>query len=989
MAYQRPGWADAFKELLTGLANGLPKPLLSGLGYFAQTTLTFDDLRDYISAAEENDPTLTQLRVVVARWDADELNAFPNAEGAPTPPRSDERRNAIYTALELNNAVADAVTARVPVFSKPVIEISKKFEPWYATARKARTSVYWDDYERYLRDTKKWSADAIVSLDETTTDVIERLSDPTRSTVKQTKGLVVGYVQSGKTANFTGVVAKAIDAGYRLIIVLTGTIEILRAQTQRRMDMELMGVENILKGQDPKDPQVARELDYQQDTEWIAGRFLRHGPALDQGEVVHIDRVTTHRSDYKRLPQGLTKLKFHKYEKSKPLNDPANLFKSDAYVAVMKKNPAPLRKLIADLKPIQGDLAQLPVLIIDDESDQASVDTTNPTKWTKETKADRQRTTINKLLTGLLELCPRAQYVGYTATPFANVFVDPDDERDLFPSDFVLSLHRPPGYMGVQEFHDVGKRWDDEEKTIASSNELAYIRSLIGDAEDDPDRRRSELQEALDAWVLSGAIKKFRESVSEVSFRHHTMLIHESVKRAEHLATAQDVRALWKGCQYTSTAGLQRLQKLYDQDYYPVMVARADGQQIPESFELLKPFIATAIAQMTTDSDPVLIVNSDKTIQDQQKKLDFEADKVWRILVGGTQLSRGFTVEGLTISYFRRRAGQADTLMQAGRWFGFRSGYRDLVRLYIRRDKSADLYEAFEALLMDEEAFREELRQYEGFDGDGMPLVEPRQIPPLVSQHLPWLRPTARSKMWNAVIDSKATAGGIQDRYGLPPRGANENQQNLLRVGVPLVEAASREAVLGYELAGGQEGEVPVKLGTVSAQRFRALFDNMTWHEQYEEVIRPFAKFLDNATNSGLIKEWVVVWPQPQKSVGTVDLPGIGVAPVIKRNRRSGGRIDFVGSDRKHGNAALPFARGEASGGLHAAEGRGVVLIYLADDRADPSVPLSPSNVVPLMSIAAPNSATPHRRDLIQWTVRVKSQEDDPAVEATTVLGSS
>lgn len=984
MIDHRPEWADAFKELLTGLANGLPKPLLAGLNYFAQTTVTSEDLRNYIAGSQENDPTLTQLRLAIARWDADELNKFPDGAGLPTPPRTDDRRSVIYQALNLDDEVAQAVTERVPVYKKPVIEISKIFEPWYAEARKTRTSIYWDDYERYLRDTRKWSANAIASLDETTTDVIERLSDPTRDTIKQTKGLVVGYVQSGKTANFTGVVAKAIDAGYRLIIVLTGTIEILRAQTQRRMDMELMGVENILKGQDPTDPQVVKELDYQQDTDWIADRFLRHGTALDQDEVVHIDRVTTHRSDYKRLPQGLTKLKFHKHDKSKPLNYPANLFRSDAYVAVIKKNPAPLKKLIADLKPIQ-DLAQLPVLIIDDESDQASVDTTNPAKWAKggkETEADRQRTTINKLITDLLKLCPRAQYVGYTATPFANVFVDPDDERDLFPADFVLSLHRPPGYMGVQEFHDVGKRWDDEEKTLASSNELAFVRSLEGDADEDPDRRDRELQEALDAWVLSGAIKKFRESFSGITFRHHTMLVHESVRKADHLATAEDVRALWKGSRHTSAAGLERLQKLYDSDYYPVMLARAEGQPIPQSFEELKPFIAKAIAQMTVDGDPVLIINSDKEIQLQQKKLDFEADQVWRILVGGTQLSRGFTVEGLTISYFRRKAGQADTLMQAGRWFGFRPGYRDLVRLYIRRDKTVDLYEAFEALLMDEEAFREELRQYEGFDSDGIPLVEPRQIPPLVSQHLPWLRPTARVKMWNAVIDSKATAGGIQDRYGLPPQGTPGNQENLLEVGLPLIQAATKEAVLPYELPGGQSGEVPVRLGVISAPKFMDLFAKMNWHDEYDEVIRPFSKFLEVATSNERIKEWVIVWPQPKKSVGTLTVPSVGSLPVIKRNRRAGGRIDFVGSDRKHSSAALPLARGEAIGGLQAVEGRGVVLIYLVDDRQPGSTAaLTESNVVPLLSIAVPKSATPHKRDLIKWTVRVKAKEDEASVE--------
>jgi hypothetical protein len=989
MTYKRPEWANAFRELLTGLADGLPKPLLDGLNYFAQTHITSANLANYVANADENDPTLTQLRLVMAKWDADENNRFPNHAGVPTPPRSDERRTAIYIALGIDTTVADAVTARVPVFKKPAIEISKKFEPWYSSAKELRTSVYWDDYERYLRDTKKWSADAIASLDETTTDVIERLSDPTRSTVKQTKGLVVGYVQSGKTANFTGVVAKAIDAGYRLIIVLTGTIEILRAQTQRRMDMELMGVENVLKGQDPNDPQVAKELDYQQDTDWNANRFLRHGPALEQDGVVHIDRVTTHRSDYKRLPQGLTKLKFHKYDKGTSLNDPSNLFRSDAYVAVMKKNAVPLNKLIADLKPIQDDLAQLPVLIVDDESDQASVDTTNPVKWKTQSSADRTRTKINDLITDILELCPRAQYVGYTATPFANVFVDPDDEGDLFPSDFVLSLHRPPAYMGVQEFHDIGKRWDDEDKTIANSNQLAYIRSLIGSVDENPTRRKEELQEALDAWVLSGAIKKFRESLSGVCFRHHTMLIHESVKQAEHLATAEDVRALWKASQFTSRNGLQRLKTLYDKDYHPVMVERADGQSIPESFDSLKPFIANAIAEITVDSDPVLIVNSNKEIQEQQKKLDFEADKVWRILVGGTQLSRGFTVEGLTVSYFRRKAGQADTLMQAGRWFGFRLGYRDLVRLYIRRDNKVDLYEAFEALLMDEEAFRDELRQYEGFDGDGIPLIEPRQIPPLVSQHLPWLRPTARNKMWNAVIDAKATAGGIQDLYGLPPRGASENVENLVRVGVPLIQAASRDALLEYELAGGQAGQVPVKLGTIKGERFRELFARLEWHEEYEKVVQPLAKFLDKATCDGRINDWVVVWPQPQKSIGGVELPSVGAAPVIKRNRRTAGRIDFVGSDRKHSRAALPFARGKGIGGLPAAEGRGVVLVYLADDRADAALPLSKNDVVPLLSLAVPDSATPHKRDLIQWTVRVQSKRDDAAVDASTLSSAS
>lgn len=980
MTYQRPAWADALKNAFIALSHQQPRPLDTLLTTLSGTPVSDAELIDFINNAEENDPTRTQIRITLGKWDADESPDF------ETRPRSMARRAAVYEGLGLSDEASAAFSAQFRLFEAPSIKISKAFQPWYAEARTQRTNVYWDHYEAYLRDIKKWPASAITSLDQTTTEVVERLSDPVRDAIKQTKGLVVGYVQSGKTANFTGVAAKAVDAGYRLIIVLTGTIEILRAQTQRRMDMELIGRENILRGLDPDDPKVAKELDYQQDEDWIADNFVRHDTLLDQPGVVHIDRVTTHRSDYKRLPQGLTKLRFFKTDKQKPLNDPANLFNADAYVAVIKKNKAPLEKLLADLKPHKGDLAQLPVLLIDDESDQASVDTTNPAKWNKDSAEYRKRTTINKLITEILEVCPRAQYVGYTATPFANVFVDPDDERDLFPSDFVLSLYRPPGYMGVREFHDIGKRWDDEQKTFDNSNEKAHVRTLVGDVKTNPAGRINELQEALDAWVLSGTIKKFRESKGAKLYRHHTMLIHESVKQAEHEATADDVRDLWNTSKFNSTQGHARLKKLYETDFCPVMLARADGTAIPSSFDDLKPFIGEALAQITVDGNPILIVNSNAQIKAQQKKLDFEADNVWRILVGGTQLSRGFTIEGLTISYFRRKAGQADTLMQAGRWFGYRPGYKDLVRLYIRRDVTVDLYDAFEALLFDEEGFREELRQYEGFDEDGMPRLEPRQIPPLVSQHLPWLKPTARNKMWNAVIAAKATAGGFQDRYSLPDRGEHANRVNLEEVGLPLLRHVRQTLKLPYALDDGSTGSETFKTGTITGTEFLELLESYTWHADYDEVIVPFKNFLRMATNDGRILEWVIAWHQPTKAAGSVEFDGLGTAPVVTRSRRPKPRIDFIGSDRKHTSALEPIAGGHPVPGMPGKDSRGVVLVYLADDRPEDNDHnkvgvLTAEHVVPLLSFAAPLSATPHRRDLVQWTVQVQAKEDDAAVE--------
>jgi hypothetical protein len=980
LPYQRPAWADALKNVFVALANNPPAPLGLLLTTLAGAPVEDAELIEFFRLADENDPARTQTRLALARWDADASSEQEHL------PRTEERRASVYDALGVSPEVAAAISELFPVFEAPAIVISKTFQPWYSEARKHRTTMYWDHYEAYLRDVKQWPASAIASLDQTTTEVIERLSDPTRTDIKQTKGLVVGYVQSGKTANFTGVVAKAIDAGYRLIIILTGTIEILRAQTQRRIDMELIGRENILRGLDPLDPRVAKELDYQQDEAWLADAFIRHGTMLEQPGVVHVDRVTTHRSDYKRLPQGLTKLRFFRTDKQKTLNDPVNLFNSDAYVAVIKKNKAPLEKLLADLKPHKGDLAQLPVLIIDDESDQASVDTTNPAKWNKDSAENRSRTTINRLITELLHVCPRAQYVGYTATPFANVFVDPDDEKDLFPSDFVLSLQRPPDYMGVQEFHDIGNRWDDEEKTVVTSNELAHVRSLEGDPSDNPAARNRELQEALDAWVLSGAIKKFRESKGAKPFRHHTMLVHESVKRAEHDTTATLVRDLWKSSRFNSTEGHRRLKKLYANDFEPVMRARAAGAAVPTSFDDLIPFIGDALAQMDVDGNPVLVVNSDAQIKAQQKKLDFETDRVWRILVGGTQLSRGFTVEGLTISYFRRKAGQADTLMQAGRWFGFRPGYKDLVRLYIRRDEAVDLYEAFEALLLDEEAFRDELKQYEGFDEEGMPRMEPRQIPPLVSQHLPWLKPTARNKMWNAVIASKATAGGFQDRYSLPPRGDPANKANLNEAGIPLLTHLDQSLSLPYRLDDGSTGTEAFRVGTVGADAFLDILSNYTWHPDYRDVITPFRAFLDRATADGRISSWIVAWHQPTKVVQTVELASIGNCPIVTRRRRVPPRIDFIGSDRKHTTALEPIAAGIDVPGLVGAAGRGVVLVYLADDRPEDENRakvgrLGPDHIVPLLSFAAPLSSTPHKRDLIQWTVRVKAHEGEATVD--------
>lgn len=239
--------------------------------------LTEETFRVRLLGSNPEDEALKSLwsRTLTA-WD------FPEAPSwAPdVPPRTEKRRTAVYDLLRLGADLRKALDDVVPVpVIPPATVITREFTPWHTPEKAAARSFYWSSYERKLRD-KGWSDAAIASLDEASRAVVERLTDPEQSEARQTKGLVVGYVQSGKTANFTGVTAKAIDAGYRLVIVLAGTLNLLRAQTQRRLDMELIGQENILRGADPDDVDTLVGIDYVGDDDNDWPDFVRHGGAL-------------------------------------------------------------------------------------------------------------------------------------------------------------------------------------------------------------------------------------------------------------------------------------------------------------------------------------------------------------------------------------------------------------------------------------------------------------------------------------------------------------------------------------------------------------------------------------------------------------------------------------------------------------------------------------------------------------------------------------
>jgi hypothetical protein len=685
------------------------------------------DIVRAIEAEGEGGVVRLTLGAQLARWDADTTSSW----SAATPRNSVARRFAIYDLMALSQEARSAFDDKMPRYDaqKPTVITAAGWTPWYVGERRTERTFYWDALGRQLRDQLNWRETNIIGLDEATTAVVERLWDPTAAEAYQSKGLVVGYVQSGKTANITGVIAKAVDAGYRLVIVLAGTLNLLREQTQRRIDRELVGTEML-------------EDEYLDDSDWP--KFLQHGQLPSQLGAFDWVRLTSRTADYKKLSGGaIESMRFTKAHPQLPFNHPDNLHRSSVRLLVVKKNANVLKKLAKDLARVNadGELEQVPALVIDDESDQASVNTVRPTPTLEDEEAITERTRINHAIVGLLSVLTRAQYVGYTATPFANVFVDPNDEADLFPRDFIVSLPRPNGYLGASDFHDLHGLPAGFADNEFLSNERAFVRRLVAGDDD------SLLLDAIDSFVVSGALKLFRETAdSSLNFKHHTMMIHTSPRTADHSKYLQLAKGLLESSGYRLGTATARLKQLYESDFQPVSATRASGHLAPSRFEDLEPYLSEMLSRLYHGGDPVLVVNSTT----DATKLAFDSEPVWKIIVGGAKLSRGFTVEGLTTTYFRRRSRMADTVMQMGRWCGYRLGYDDLVRLFIGGEDDG-AYAAFEAVCRDEEAFRNQLDRY-ATPEDGTPPITPLQVPPVVLSHAEWLRPTSPKKMFNARI---------------------------------------------------------------------------------------------------------------------------------------------------------------------------------------------------------------------------------------------
>lgn len=570
---------------------------------------------------------------------------------------------------------------------------SDEFVPWLDDQKKNINPYYWDRYRKHLSGTGL-PRDVVTKLDDVTDRILGRLGDPNSNVAWDKKGMVVGHVQSGKTANYTGLVCKAADAGYRLVIVIAGIHNNLRNQTQQRIDEGFIGRDT---GRLAKGGKGERKV----------------GVGLFDDRYVPVSLTTTV-ADFNKKTATTNKTQIDSYKVP--------------VVLVIKKNSSTLANLVDWLKEnsAQGDQEMIsqPMLLIDDEADNASINT----KYSKS-----EVTKINSQLRELLGIFHRSCYVGYTATPFANIFIDPDDEHemlgeDLFPRDFIIGLDAPTNYFGGNRvFLDGIPDNDGRPEFIRYIDDNEDILPVVHKIDHDLQEIPPSLRVALRAFLLSRAIRNLRGQAD----KHVSMLVNAS--------------------RFTRVQGLlrNRLHEALDEIINALRINGSKGRDSINDTEIreLKTVFDAEFADCGFEWDEVLVVLFDavaaaKVVEVNSSRNDLNysgggKEGLTIIAVGGFSLSRGLTLEGLTTTWFLRNTLMYDTLMQMGRWFGYRPGYEDLCRIWMPREAVAWYAHIAEAT----EELHGELRLMQAAK------ATPKQFGLAVRSHPSALMVTARNKL--------------------------------------------------------------------------------------------------------------------------------------------------------------------------------------------------------------------------------------------------
>ena len=517
---------------------------------------------------------------------------------------------------------------------------------------------HWPRLRHWLRDDRNWTLPMLDSLDRASDSVLSYLEDPRASgpPAFRVTGLVVGRVQSGKTANYTALIAKAVDAGYRLIIVMTGLHNQLRWQTQLRL---------------------GRELGFDE-----TGGI---GPATAGNNIVPVT-APEYDGDFREGTIG-----------------PVFLQGNSTVIAVVKKNAVVLRRLRDWLKRRPRD-AHLPVLLIDDEADQASINTGSERTEEDDDVSLRERydlleddvdpdydgasltqiaepSVINGLIRQILNGFNQAAYVAYTATPFANILIDPaavdlEIGEGLYPRDFIISLPTPANYVGAEQLF--GSDPESDPIDIVSSIPESDASLVSARSAEDEVQLVDSLRTAMLDFLLAAAAKDHRMGTSAA-----TMLVHTTYRIAPQIELGNllndELLNLRNGWKYDGDHR-EELRQRWESEFEN---RTGKDQQPYPTFDELCPSIDSLLR---TENAPNVIVFNSAT--DSQLGFDHQPERKV-ILVGGNRLARGLTLDGLLVSYFTRQSGTYDTVMQAARWFGYRDDYHDLTRIWLTHENYA------------------------------------------------------------------------------------------------------------------------------------------------------------------------------------------------------------------------------------------------------------------------------------------------------------
>ena len=639
-------------------------------------------------------------------------------------PRLEEVDERIATVLEkfdggLSSQECDRI--RKIIFSEQKVttdqgfcleDAKQNFSPWYEARRATIVPLFWDRFRAYLSVEKGIGGEVLNALDQTSTRLVGLLGDPLSEQPFSRKGLVMGDVQSGKTMNFTAIVNKAVDAGYRVVFILTGSIESLRRQTQERVDEEFSGRRSAFWLTNAKDSGSYGVAKYsgQQD-----GRSLLAYP------------LTSVTSDFSAsvLKNVADVLAFLKSGGDATAIPPV--------YCVVKKNARTLKNLVSWLgRSITQDAngrIPFPALIIDDEADYASIDVSSD---------DDEPTRINASIRQLIKCFKRVNYLAVTATPFANVFINPDSvsdmyNDDLFPRDFIYSLAAPSNYTGIEAMFGDGAQ-------ITGVTVMEDLEAVL------PNRHKKSTQVARLPESLSTAIRYFCLANAVMDLldgqmpKHRSMLVHVSHYTKVHRQVERLVSRYLTTLQQSigNYAGLSAMEAEHNVDIralhetWNAFSFLRDGGQ---TWERVLGALHAAVSPIVTK-----IVNSEKAGGARWSYDEYAKDGLRVIVVGGNSLARGLTLEGLTVSYFRRNTQMYDTLLQMSRWFGYRGDYKHLCRVWM----PPEIVDEFQAIAVAYEEFKEDvMRMQEGG-------YSPRDFGIRIRRSGAALLPTARNKMRNA-----------------------------------------------------------------------------------------------------------------------------------------------------------------------------------------------------------------------------------------------